>query len=355
MLGPRGAHYLDEGRVEGDDPLAPFSPTAARHLLRTDGFAHVADIMVGSFYDPVLDEGCAFEELISFHGGLGGPQTRPFILHPPRLTLARRADHRRRRRARRARRLAAGAAGRWGPGGRVCRTSAGGVLRAMTMTPAAAEPTPPEPPEAASPAERAPRVEIVFSARTVVIALGVLLGVVLVAVVQEALLSIALALVLVLGLDPPVTALERRGWGRGKAALFVFAVIALVLFVIVVWAAKPVWNEMREFVRQAPVYVDEAQHNGRSATSTRAPTRSRSSRAWRRTPPSTCRRRRSTCSERRPERSVRVLARDAGVPDALRDHRQAGAHARGARAHAPAVAERVERTIDEVSRRSRSR
>ena len=38
--------------------------------------------MVGSFYDPVLDEGCAFEELISFHGGLGGIQTSPFILYP---------------------------------------------------------------------------------------------------------------------------------------------------------------------------------------------------------------------------------------------------------------------------------
>ena len=38
--------------------------------------------MVGSFYDPLLDEGCAFEELISFHGGLGGMQTRPFILYP---------------------------------------------------------------------------------------------------------------------------------------------------------------------------------------------------------------------------------------------------------------------------------
>jgi hypothetical protein len=63
------------------------SPTAARHLLRTDGFAHVADIMVGSFYDPMLDEGCAFEELISFHGGLGGPQTRAFILAPARLPL----------------------------------------------------------------------------------------------------------------------------------------------------------------------------------------------------------------------------------------------------------------------------
>jgi hypothetical protein len=84
-LGAGGVHYLSEGRVEGEDPLAPFSPNAARHLLRTDGFAHVADVMVGSFYDPELDEGCAFEELISFHGGLGGLQTRPFILHPPHL------------------------------------------------------------------------------------------------------------------------------------------------------------------------------------------------------------------------------------------------------------------------------
>jgi hypothetical protein len=41
--------------------------------------------MVGSFYDPELDEGCAFEELICFHGGLGGPQTRAFILSPPSL------------------------------------------------------------------------------------------------------------------------------------------------------------------------------------------------------------------------------------------------------------------------------
>jgi hypothetical protein len=84
-LGADGAHYLSEGRVDGHDPLAHFSPTAPQHLLRTDGFGHVADIMVGSFYDPDLDEGCAFEELISFHGGIGGPQTRPFILHPSHL------------------------------------------------------------------------------------------------------------------------------------------------------------------------------------------------------------------------------------------------------------------------------
>ncbi len=64
-----------------------FSPNAARHLLRTDGFSNVADIMVGSFFEPDLEEGCAFEELISFHGGLGGPQTRAFILHPVELQL----------------------------------------------------------------------------------------------------------------------------------------------------------------------------------------------------------------------------------------------------------------------------
>ncbi len=87
VLGARGAHYLDDGLIEGEDPLAPFSPNAPQHLLRTDRFAHVADIMVGSFFEPALEEGCAFEELISFHGGLGGPQTRPFLLYPAQLAL----------------------------------------------------------------------------------------------------------------------------------------------------------------------------------------------------------------------------------------------------------------------------
>jgi uncharacterized membrane protein YvlD (DUF360 family) len=85
VLGAGGSRYLDEDRVDGEDPLALFPPTAARHLLRTHGFEHAPDLLVGSFYDPALDEGCAFEELISFHGGLGGPQTRPFLLYPAEL------------------------------------------------------------------------------------------------------------------------------------------------------------------------------------------------------------------------------------------------------------------------------
>jgi uncharacterized membrane protein YvlD (DUF360 family) len=88
VLGPRGLRHLDNDFIEGEDPLAPFSPRAADHLRRTDGFEHVADIMVNSFYDAALEQGCAFEELISFHGGLGGPQTQPFILHPATLPMA---------------------------------------------------------------------------------------------------------------------------------------------------------------------------------------------------------------------------------------------------------------------------
>jgi uncharacterized membrane protein YvlD (DUF360 family) len=85
VLGPRGSVRLDDGQVTGQDPLAAFGPSAQRHLRRTDRFEHCPDILVGSFYDPDRDEGCAFEELISFHGGLGGPQTRPFVLFPARL------------------------------------------------------------------------------------------------------------------------------------------------------------------------------------------------------------------------------------------------------------------------------
>ncbi len=85
VLGARGTAYLATGRVDGEDPLAGLSSTASAHLERTDAFEHVADIMVNSFYDRQLDEGCAFEELISFHGGMGGPQTRPFLFYPSEL------------------------------------------------------------------------------------------------------------------------------------------------------------------------------------------------------------------------------------------------------------------------------
>ena len=111
-LGGAGVHYLEQGKVDGIDPLAAFGPNAPHHLLRTDGFPHVGDLMIGSFYDPAMDEGCAFEELISFHGGLGGPADR--AVHPsPRVARGSgRADRRRGAGPRRAEGLAPRSSGR---------------------------------------------------------------------------------------------------------------------------------------------------------------------------------------------------------------------------------------------------
>ena len=87
VIGANGKYYLDDDRIEGENPLALFSPNAAMHLKRTDGFPNCPDILVNSFFKPETNEGCAFEELIGFHGGLGGTQTSPFLLHPAELEV----------------------------------------------------------------------------------------------------------------------------------------------------------------------------------------------------------------------------------------------------------------------------
>jgi uncharacterized membrane protein YvlD (DUF360 family) len=85
VLGGSGTRFLDEERVEGEDPLASFGPNAAAHVKRTDGFAHCADLMVNSALWPQFGEVAAFEELVGSHGGLGGTQSFPFVLHPADL------------------------------------------------------------------------------------------------------------------------------------------------------------------------------------------------------------------------------------------------------------------------------
>jgi uncharacterized membrane protein YvlD (DUF360 family) len=84
-IGTAGTHFLDQERIEGEDPLAPFGPHAADHLRRTDGFPHCADLMVNSTYWPQFGEVAAFEELVGSHGGMGGTQSHPFVLHPAEL------------------------------------------------------------------------------------------------------------------------------------------------------------------------------------------------------------------------------------------------------------------------------
>lgn len=87
VLGGAGRLDLTSGVVTGEDPLAPFGPHAREKVLRTHGFPHCADLMVNSVWDQDTDEVAAFEELVGSHGGMGGEQAHPFVLHPVDLPM----------------------------------------------------------------------------------------------------------------------------------------------------------------------------------------------------------------------------------------------------------------------------
>jgi DNA-directed RNA polymerase subunit L len=82
VIGENGIYYLENDEIVGENPLTDFGKNAAMHLKRQNNFENMPDILVNSFYDSENDEVCAFEELIGSHGGLGGDQTKPFILYP---------------------------------------------------------------------------------------------------------------------------------------------------------------------------------------------------------------------------------------------------------------------------------
>ncbi|GAA2411852.1 phage holin family protein [Streptomyces glaucosporus] len=83
VLGANGAeHHLATGEITGRDPLAPYGPRAAEAVRRTAGFPHTADIMVNSALEPETGAVHAFEEQLGSHGGLGGEQSRAFLLYP---------------------------------------------------------------------------------------------------------------------------------------------------------------------------------------------------------------------------------------------------------------------------------
>ena len=82
VLGAKGLRYLDEDRVEGEDPTTIFGEHVIESLRREDAMEHAPDLLLLSQYDPEMGEVAAFEELIGSHGGQGGPQNQPFILHP---------------------------------------------------------------------------------------------------------------------------------------------------------------------------------------------------------------------------------------------------------------------------------
>jgi predicted PurR-regulated permease PerM len=101
------------------------------------------------------------------------------------------------------------------------------------------------------------RIEVVVPPRTLltIVAFG---GLVTLAVLSlGTLLSIFVAAVLALGLDPVVGALVKRGWGRGRAAVAVFVALFVAVFLIVVITVGPLWDEVKDFANELPAYWDD--------------------------------------------------------------------------------------------------
>ncbi len=91
VLGCEGGKLVIEGErevIEGPHPLEPFGDTAhaAAQIHRLAHFPHAGDLIVLGAVEPD-GKVVAFEEQVATHGGLGGPQVRPFIVWSPECPL----------------------------------------------------------------------------------------------------------------------------------------------------------------------------------------------------------------------------------------------------------------------------
>ncbi len=93
VLGQQGGMLVTGGEereiLKLPHPLAPFGDVAyaADQIHRLAHFPHAGDLIILGAVEPD-GKVVAFEEQVATHGGLGGPQTRPFIAWPPECPLA---------------------------------------------------------------------------------------------------------------------------------------------------------------------------------------------------------------------------------------------------------------------------
>ena len=73
---------LETGDIEGTDPLTYYSEHTPANLLELDSYQHIGDIFIISMYDPSTEEVAPFEHQVGSHGGLGGMQTKAFVMYP---------------------------------------------------------------------------------------------------------------------------------------------------------------------------------------------------------------------------------------------------------------------------------
>ena len=91
-IGAQGSHRLEDGHVEGVDPLLPFGPDAPGFVLRVALRPEAPDIYVNSRLDEGTNEVAAFEGLVGCHGGLGGWQDNAFVMVPTGIPFPRNAS-----------------------------------------------------------------------------------------------------------------------------------------------------------------------------------------------------------------------------------------------------------------------
>jgi uncharacterized membrane protein YvlD (DUF360 family) len=82
VISADGVRNLDNGEVEGEDPLKHYGEHTAGNLKELDSYLHIGDIFIISMYDPSTEEVAPFEHQVGSHGGLGGMQTKAFVMYP---------------------------------------------------------------------------------------------------------------------------------------------------------------------------------------------------------------------------------------------------------------------------------
>ncbi|HOE03514.1 MAG TPA: alkaline phosphatase family protein, partial [Anaerolineaceae bacterium] len=82
-----GMYFLDKDIFVGNNPLQDYSPNIPTLLRRENSFHNCPDLIISSRYDPETGNICGFENQTSHHGGIGGPQSNPFIFYPADLPV----------------------------------------------------------------------------------------------------------------------------------------------------------------------------------------------------------------------------------------------------------------------------
>ncbi len=89
LTGKQGTLWIGPGgeRLEGQHPLTGYEARAwaVEQVVRLVCFPHAGDLVLFGAWDG--EQVISFENQVASHGGLGGPQTQPFLAYPARVPL----------------------------------------------------------------------------------------------------------------------------------------------------------------------------------------------------------------------------------------------------------------------------